>query len=122
MGISNYTNLSELMNDRLKVQPCVTISELVREATKRRFVLASEGELADQADLENGFIALFDVQHHAGVIKPDPENEMESHVIELFKNGDLAKSGYGGKEVDLLLDIKWTAVTDKLPVISNINL
>ncbi len=122
MGIANYTNLSELMNDRLNKDSGVSISDLVREAGLKKLILASEGELADKADLENGFIALFDVQHRAGLIQPDPRNEMEYHLIQLFKSGDLAKNGYGGKEGDLFLDIKWTALSKNLPVITNINL
>ncbi|HTY61637.1 MAG TPA: hypothetical protein VMG30_05215 [Acidobacteriota bacterium] len=122
MGIANYTNMSELMNEMLKKGPGVSISDLVREAGKKKIILASEGELADKADLENGFIALFDVHYHAGRVQPNPENEMQSHLIELYKNGDLAKKGYGGSEGDLFLEIKWTALTDNLPVIVNINL
>jgi hypothetical protein len=122
MGIANYTNMSELMNDILKREPGVSIADLVREAGKRKFILASEGELADRADLENGFIALFDAHYRAGRIQPDPRNDTESRIVELFKNGNLAKNGYGGSEGDQFLDIKWTALTDSLPVITNINL
>jgi len=110
------------MNKLMKMECPVSISDMVREAANRRFILASEGELADKADLENGFIALFDVHYHAGRIKPDPQNEKESRIVELFRNGDLAKNGYGGSESDLFLDIKWIALTDNLPVIANINL
>jgi len=49
-------------------------------------------------------------------------NDTESRIVELFKNGNLAKNGYGGSEGDQFLDIKWTALTDNLPVITNINL
>jgi hypothetical protein len=122
MGIANYTNMSELMNDVMQKEISVSISNLVREAEKRRFVLASEGELADRADLENGFIALFDVHYRAGRMQPVPENETQSRLIESYKNGDLAKNGYGGSEGDLFLEIKWTALTADLPVITNITL
>lgn len=122
MGIANYTNMSELMNDMLEKDPGVSISDLVREAGKRRLILASEGEMADKGDLENGFIALFDAQYHAGMIQPNPANETECRLIELFKSGDLAKNGYGGREGDLFLDIKWIGLAEKLPVIANINL
>lgn len=121
MGIGNYTNLSEIMNGMLEAGRGVSISDMVREAGNRRLILASEGELADQSDLENGFIALVDVQYRSGIIKPDPQNEMENHLVDLYKSGDLAKKGYGGKEGDLFLDIKWLALVDTLPVISNIN-
>jgi hypothetical protein len=122
MGISNYTNLSELMNGILNAGTAVSISDMVREAGKRRLILASEGELADKSDLENGFIALFDAHYRAGRIKPDPLNEMECHLIELYKNGELAKKGYGGIEGDRFLEINWTALTNNFPVIANINL
>jgi hypothetical protein len=122
MGIGNYTNLSEIMNSMLEAGHGVSISDMVREAGNRKLILASEGERADKTDLENGFIALVDAQCHAGMIAPDPENEMEDHLIQLYKSGDLAKSGYGGEEGDLFLKIKWIALTGNLPVITNINL
>jgi hypothetical protein len=122
MGIGNYTNLSEIMNSMLEAGHGVSISDMVREAGNRKLILASEGERADQADLENAFIALADVQYHAGMIAPDPENEMEDHIIQIYKSGDLAKKGYGGKEGDSFLCIKWIALTENLPVITNINL
>ena len=58
MGIGNYTNLSEIMNGMLKAGHGVSISDMVREAGNRKLILASEGEHADQTDLENAFIAL----------------------------------------------------------------
>ena len=122
MGIANYTNLSELMNERLKAGSGVSISDLVREAGNRKVILASEGELADQADLENGFIALVDVLYRDGAIKPAPENELEFHAIRLYESGELAKNGYGGNEGDRFIEIKWIALTDNLPVIINLNL
>jgi len=122
MGIGNYTNLSEIMNSMLEAGHGVSISDMVREAGNRNLILASEGEPADQADLENAFIALADVQYRAGMIALDPESEMEDHLIQLYRSGDLAKKGYGGKEGDLFLHIKWIALTDKLPIITNINL
>ena len=75
MGIANYTSLSELMNERLKDGREVSISDLVREALMKKFILASEGEMADKSDLENGFIELFNAQYRAGAIKPDPADE-----------------------------------------------
>jgi hypothetical protein len=122
MGIGNYTNLSEIMNSMLEAGHGVSISDMVREAGNRKLILASEGEQADQADLENAFIALADVQYRAGMIAPEPENEMEDHLIQLYKSGDLANQGYGGKEGDSFLRIKWVALADNLPVITNINL
>jgi len=122
MGIANYTNLSELMNSMLKPGLGVSISDLVNEAEKRMIILASEGERADKADLENGFINLVDALYHAGAIRPDPANETESHLIRLYESGKLAKNGYGGNEGDQFLDIKWVALTDNLPVIVNLNL
>jgi hypothetical protein len=122
MGIGNYTNLSEIMNSMLETGHGVSISDMVREAGNRKLILASEGEQADQADLENAFIALADVQYRAGMIALDPENEMEYHLIQLYKSGDLAKKGYGGIEGDSFLRIKWIALNDNLPVITNINL
>ena len=122
MGIGNYTNLSEIMNSMLQAGHGVTLSDMVREAGNRKLILASEGEQADQADLENAFIALADIQYRAGMIALDPENEMEEHLIQLYTSGDLAKNGYGGKEGDSFLRIKWIALTDNLPVITNINL
>lgn len=122
MGIGNYTNLSEIMNSMLEAGHGVSISDMVREAGNRKLILASEGERADQADLENAFIALVDAQCHAGMIAPDPENEMEDRLIQRYKSGDLAKSGYGGEEGDLFIELKWTALTESLPIIVNINL
>jgi DNA-binding TFAR19-related protein (PDSD5 family) len=122
MGIANYTNLSELMNEMLKTGLAVSISDLAQEAEKRMVILASEGELADKSDLENGFIALVDALYRAGVVKPDPANETESHLIRLYESGKLAENGYGEKEGDQFLEIKWKALTNDLPVISNLNL
>ena len=122
MGIANYTNLSELMNEVLKTGRSVSISDLAEEAEMRMVILASEGELADRSDLENGFINLVDALYRAGAIKPKPANETESHLIELYESGKLAESGYGGHEGDRFLDIKWIALTDNLPVIVNLNL
>lgn len=121
MGIANYTNLSELMNAQLKKEGRLSISDLAKEAAQRRLILASEGELADQSDLENGFIALVDALYRAGAIKPDPVNEAESHLIRLYESGKLAEKGYGGDEGDRFLEIKWVALTDDLPVIVNLN-
>jgi len=122
MGIANYTNLSELMNDMLlKADQGVSIADLTKKAEGRRLVLASEGELADKSDLENGFIALVDALYRAGAIKPATATETESHLIRLYESGKLAESGYGGKEGDKFLEIKWVALTDDLPVISNLN-
>jgi hypothetical protein len=122
MGIANYTNLSELMNEMLKTGVGVSISDMVKKAERKKFILASEGTLADKADLENGFIALIDSLYHAGVIKPDPANETESHLIRLYESGKLAENGYGGNESDQFIKIKWRALTDNLPVIINLNL
>ncbi|MEJ2111421.1 MAG: hypothetical protein P8Z37_16230 [Acidobacteriota bacterium] len=47
MGIANYTNLSELMNEKLKNGQAASISDLVRDAQIQTIILASEGELAD---------------------------------------------------------------------------
>lgn len=120
MGIANYTNLSELMNELLKTGRSISISDLVEAAARKKIVLASEGELADQGDLENGFIALVDAMHHAGTLQPCPANETESHLIQLYESGNLAENGYGGKEGDQFLTIKWIALTNNLPVISNL--
>lgn len=83
-------------------------------------ILASEGELADKSDLENGFIDLVDKLYRTGAIRPDPANENESHLIRLYESGELAKNGYGGNEGDQFLNIKWIALTDNLPVIVNL--
>ena len=88
----------------------------------RMVILASEGELADKSDLENAFIELVNALYRAGAIKPDPANETESHLIRLYESGKLAEKGYGGKEGDRFLEIKWKALTDNLPVIANLNL
>jgi len=122
MGIANYTNLSELMNKMLETGDAVSISDLVREAEKKKIILASEGEPADRGDLENAFIALADVQCRAGVIRPDPRNESEVRVIGQYESGELARNGYGGDAGDRFLGIRWLACTGKLPVIVNINL
>ena len=122
MGIANYTNLSELMNSMLKTEGGVSISELAEEAEMRGLILASEGTLADKADLENAFIALVDAYYHDGAIRPDPANETESHLIRLYESGKLAESGYGGNEGDRFIRIKWIALTEHLPVIVNLNL
>jgi hypothetical protein len=122
MGIANYTNLSELMNELLKTGLGVSISDLAIEAQKRKLILASEGTLADKSDLENGFINLVDALYRAEAIRPEPANESESHLIRLYESGKLAEKGYGGKEGDRFLEIKWKALTDNLPVITNLNL
>jgi len=122
VGIANYTNLSELMNTMLKNQQSVSISDMVKEAYGRMIILASEGERADKSDLENGFINLIDAHYRAGLIQPNPANEAESHLLQLYDSGELAKNGFGGKEGDQFLNIKWTALTENLPVIVNINL
>jgi hypothetical protein len=122
MGIANYTNLSELMNGMLKNQQRVSISDMVKEAYGRMIILASEGERADKSDLENGYINLIDAHYRAGRIQPNPANEAEAHLFQLYESGELAKNGFGGKEGDQFLNIKWTARTDNLPVIVNINL
>ena len=120
MGIANYTNLSELMNDLLKTGRKISISDLVQEAARKKIILASEGELADKADLENGFIALVDKQYHDGTIRPCPANENEAYLLQLYESGKLAEHGFGGKEGDQFLTIKWAALIDNLPVISNL--
>jgi hypothetical protein len=120
MGIANYLNLSELMNSLMKGGVAVSISDLAREAEQRMVILASEGERADKGDLENGFIDLVNVYYRAGAIKPEPANETESHLIELYESGELAENGYGGGEGDQFINIKWKALTDNLPVIVNL--
>ncbi len=120
MGIANYTNLSELMNDILRTGLAVSISDLATEAEKRKLILASEGTLADRSDLENGFIDLIDALYRAGTIRPDPANETESNLIRLYESGELAESGYGGPEGDQFINIKWMALTNNLPVIVNL--
>ena len=120
MGIANYMNLSELMNELLKTGLAVSISDLVQEAERRKIILASEGTLAEKSDLENGFIDLVDRLYRAGAIRPAPANKTESHLIRLYESGKLAESGYGGEEGDQFISIKWTALTDNLPVIVNL--
>jgi len=120
MGIANYTNLSELMNERLEKGQILSISDLVKLSQGRKLILASEGEMADQSDLENGFIALVDKLYQANAIKPLPANETEENVLQLFISGKLAEEGYGSREADQFLDIKWAAAIDPLPVITNI--
>ena len=122
MGIANYTNLSELMNKRLKTGSKLSISDLVSEALDRKFILASEGELADKSDLENGFIELVNALFRAGHIQPEPADEAESHLVRIFESGELERNGYGGNEGDRFLEIKWTALTENLPVITNLNI
>jgi hypothetical protein len=120
VGIANYTNLSELMNEMLKTGRGISISDLVKESLRKKIILASEGTLADKSDLENGFIALVDTLYRAKAIKPDPANETESHLIRHYESGKLAENGYGGNEGDKFLDVQWVALTDNLPVISNL--
>jgi len=122
MGIANYTNMSELLNAALKTGRSVSISEMVSEASKRVIILASEGEQADQGDLENGFINIIDELCRRSAIRPVPENEDEELLVKLYESGELSAKGYGGKDGDRFLDIKWIAVTDDMPVIVNINL
>jgi hypothetical protein len=122
VGIANYTNLSELMNDQLKTRREVTISDLVTKSLSKGVILASEGERADKFDLENGFINLIDVLYRAGAIRPVPANEAESRLVQLYESGQLAENGYGGDDSDRFLEIKWIALTDNLPVIINLNL
>jgi len=122
MGIANYTNLSEMLNNRLKMGNAVSLSEMAQAALTRGTILASEGELADQFDLENGFINLIDVLYRSGAVKPLPANEDETRLMRLYESGELAAVGYGGKDGDQFLNIKWVAETEQLPVIVNINL
>jgi hypothetical protein len=122
MGIANYTNMSELLNAALKTGKSVSISDIVAEASTRVIILASEGEPADQGDLENGFINIIDELYRRGAIRAVPENENEARLLELYESGELSARGYGGKDGDRFLDIKWAAVTDDIPVIVNINL
>jgi hypothetical protein len=122
MGIANYLNLSELMNEMLKTKHAVSVSDLAREAHSKMIVLASEGELADVSDLENGFINLVDALYRAGAIEPDPANEHESYLIRQYESGKLADQGYGGTEGDQFINIKWIALTKNLPVIVNLPL
>ena len=122
MGIANYTNLSELMNEMLKTGQGISISEMVREAQARVVILASEGERADKSDLENGFIELVNALYRAGTIRPAPADETESCLLRLYETGKLAEQGYGGPEGDQFLTIKWFTLTQNLPVIVNLNL
>ena len=120
MGIANYTNLSELMNELLKPGFGVSVSDLVTAALKKKIILASEGTLADRSELENGFIDLVEILYRAGAIQPDPADEKELHLLELFDSGKLAECGYGGTEGDRFIEIKWKALIGNLPVIANI--
>ena len=120
MGIANYTNLSELMNDMLQSGLGVSISDMAYEAEMRKLILASEGTLADKSDLENGFIDLVDALYRAGAIRPDPANEAESRLVRLYESGKLAENGYGGEEGDRFLKVKWIAQIHPLPVITNL--
>ena len=122
MGIANYMNLSELMNGILEKGQSISISELVKAAESRAVILASEGERADRADLENGFIELVNALYRAGAIKPNPQSDSELDLIRFYESGKLAANGYGGEEGDRFLEIKWIAVTDDLPVIINLNI
>ena len=122
MGIANYTNMSELLNAALKTGQSVSISDMVTEASKRVIILASEGEPADHGDLENGFINIIDELFRRGAIEPVLENENEVQLLKLYESGKLSANGYGGKDGDQFLNIKWAAVTYNLPVIVNINL
>lgn len=122
MGIANYTNLSERLNVVLKSGRSISIVEMVREAAGSMVILASEGEPADQSDLENGFINIIDVLYRDGRIKPLPANENEERVLKSYESGKLAAQGYGGKDGDQFLDILWIAASEDLPVIVNINL
>jgi hypothetical protein len=114
--------MSDLLNAALKTGRSISISDMVAEASKRVIILASEGEPADLGDLENGFINLVNELFHLGAVKPVPENEDEVRLLKLYESGELSDKGYGGKDGDQFLNIKWTAVTDNLPVIVNINL
>jgi hypothetical protein len=122
VGIANYTNLSEIMNEMLKIGNGVSISDFVKESLRKMVILASEGTPADRFDLENGFINLVDALYRGGSIRPAPANEAESHLIQLYESGKLAENGYGGDEADRFLKVKWLAQTDNLPVIVNLNL
>jgi hypothetical protein len=110
------------MNSKMKTGQTVSIAGLAHEAEDRGLILASEGTLADRADLENAFIALVDSLYRSGAIQPNPADENESHLIQLFESGKLAENGYGGKEGDQFIHIQWIALTDNLPVITNLNL
>ena len=122
MGIANYTNMSELLNAALKTGRSVSISDMVAEASSRVIILASEGEAADQGDLENGFINIIDELYRRDAVKPLPENQNDERLLKLYESGELSAKGYGGKDGDQFLNIKWVAVTNDIPVIVNINL
>jgi hypothetical protein len=122
LGIANYTNMSELMNEMLKAGREVSISDLVKESLRKTLILASEGTPADTFDLENGFISLVDALYRAGAIRPAPADDAETHMVQLYESGELAENGYGGDEGDRFLEVKWIALTDNLPVIVNLNL
>jgi len=122
MGIKNYTNLSELMNEILKRGIGVSVSDLTAAAEQRRVILAAEGTLAETSELENAFIDLIDALYRAGAVRPDPANERESQLVRLYESGKLAETGYGGSEGDEFIKIKWIALTDDLPVLANLNL
>ena len=110
------------MNEILKQGQSVSISDLVGEGLARKIILASEGVLADKSDLENGFIEIVNALYRAGAIQPDPADESQSHLIRLFESGKLAENGYGGDEGDRFLEIKWSALTHNLPVITILNI
>jgi hypothetical protein len=110
------------MNSKMKTGQAVSIAELAHEAEDRGLILASEGTLADRAELENAFIALVDALYRSGAVQPKPADENESHLIRLYESGKLEENGYGGNEGDQFIKIKWFALTDNLPVITNLNL
>ncbi|MDR1727270.1 MAG: hypothetical protein LBT74_04985 [Acidobacteriota bacterium] len=122
MGIANYTNLSERLNAALKSGRSVSIAEMVQNAACGMLILASEGEVADQSDLENGFINIVEQLYRAGKVKPVPAGEDDVRVLGLFDSGELAAHGYGGADGDRFLLVRWVAAADELPVIVNINL
>jgi hypothetical protein len=121
MGYANYQNLSELMNEMLAARPGVSISEMVEEAEGRMMgIEAAEGLFAGRSSLENGFIALVGQLAQTAKIAPQPANETESRILQLYQSGKLAEDGFEGREGNLFLDIKWIPITGNLPLIKDL--
>jgi len=123
VGNANYRNLSEFVNEMLVASNGVSISEMAEEAERRMIgIEASEGLLTDRESLKNGFIVLVSMLAQTAKIAPQPVNETENRILQLYQSGNLAEDGYEGRDGDLFCEIKWAPITNNLPVIDGVEL
>ncbi len=118
MGLANLQDLSELINAMLLASPQgVSISGMIQEALRNLQLPGEKREHSDQSSLEHGIIDLVGRLAQTAKIAPQPANETDNRILELYQSGELAKNGYKGLEGNLFLAIKWIPITNNLPVI-----